>query len=401
MNSFYQREQLLRFLGNPYLSSGLYIIDTDLSDDEIEYSIKENDEFVYRKGSLIPTKGDSGFELLVIKLSYVCENDEIRDLRKFFLTEASENRDSILLTLLALILRNISAEKKAIIHIQGRYDLTLLTEYEMSLFSAALCGNENPIIVVNKKRETNSMIKTISLKKNNYTYKNMNRTEILHISYKHDVAYDNAIKAILTGLEKNGIPYSIDEYDIMYRDNIDDYEKEIGASDKVIMVVVPSYLESLDCMFEMTQMFRNGRVKERIFPVVDMGTIPRNGDSLKQVKDFWQNEIVRRSEQIKNEPGSSTFVIQEIQKINDIIKTLDDMWFFICRSFTGNFEKLIENDAALLIEIIKKSIPRIEAPIDEKFIPSDDTKPDGFKTVILNGEKSVFVENNIGTININ
>lgn len=401
MNRIYQREQLLRLLDSPYLSSGLYLIDTDLEDEEIEYYIKKHDEFVYHKGSLIPSAGSTGLELFVIKLSCACENDEIVDLRKYLLTGTAKNRDSILLALLTLVMRNVSAERKVVLHIGGRADLTSLTDDEVSLFEAALDDHGNPIIVINKQRTVNPLIKTISLKGNKYTYQNMNRIEMLHISYKHDDAYEGVMKAIRTGLEKNGIPYSIDEYDIMYRDNIDDYEKEIGASSMVIMFVIPSYLESLDCMFEMTQMFKNGNVRERIFPVVDMGDIPRNGDGLKQVKDFWQKEKVRKSEQIKTEPGSSSFVIQEIQKIDDVIKTLDDLWFFICRGYTGKFEKLIENDAAMLMEIIKESKPRVEAPIDEKFIPSDDTKPAGFRNIIQNGEKSVYVENNTGTININ
>ena len=187
----------------------------------------------------------------------------------------------------------------------------------------------------------------------------------------------------------------------MYRDSIDDYEKEIGASDRVIMFVIPSYLKSLDCMFEMTQMFKNGNVRKRIYPVVDMGGIPRNGDGLKQIKDFWQEEKVRKSEQIKTEPGGSSFVMQEIEKIDDIILTLNAFWSFICRDSTGKYEKMIENDAALLIEELNKTWPKESGLIDENFVPSDDVKPAGYRTVIQNGEKSVYVENNTGTININ
>lgn len=49
--------------------------------------------------------------------------------------------------------------------------------------------------------------------------------------------------------------------------------KEIGAANRVIMVVIPEYFYSLDCMFEMTQMFKDGNIKERIFPLVDMKEI--------------------------------------------------------------------------------------------------------------------------------
>lgn len=76
-----------------------------------------------------------------------------------------------------------------------------------------------------------------------------------------------------------------------------------------------------------------------------------------------------------NEPGGSRFISMEIRKIDEIIRTLDDLWFFICRDSTGDYKKLIENDAALLIEELKKTLPKVEAKIDEKFVPSGDTQP--------------------------
>lgn len=65
------------------------------------------------------------------------------------------------------------------------------------------------------------------------------------------------------------------------------------------------------------------------------------------------------------------------------------------------FRELIENGAALLIEELNKTWPKESVLIDENFVPSDDTKPAGFRTVVQNGEKSVYIENNTGTISIN
>lgn len=228
-----------------------------------------------------------------------------------------------------------------------------------------------------------------------------NRLDRVHVSYKHDDEHKDALEAIKKGLDKNSIPYSIDEYDILYRDNIVEYEKEIGLSERVIMFVIPSYLKSLACMFEMTQMFKNGNVRERLFPVVDLKGFHRDGDGLKEIKDYWQNEISRKSDQIKTEPGGSKFVLKEIQKIDGIINTMDEFWDFIVNENTGNYEKLIENDAALLMEELKKSMPQVAAPIDDVFVPSGDTKPTKFRTVNQYGEKSVIVENNKGSIIIN
>ena len=58
-----------------------------------------------------------------------------------------------------------------------------------------------------------------------------NRLKKVHISYKHDENYSVAIECIKNGLTKNGVEYSIDEHDIEYRDNIEDYEKEIGQAE--------------------------------------------------------------------------------------------------------------------------------------------------------------------------
>ncbi len=401
MNKEYQLAQLSRMLTDSSLKSGFYLVDTDLEDGDIERYVKGVEGLSYFRSSLMPTNDCSGFEWFVIKLSWEFETNEIKDLRNYFLSEPTQRKDTILLSLLALIMRELSSERKTIIHVCGKFDLTSLKRNEVYKLNEAINESSYPIIIVNKKRTLDPLITTVSLKEIKRIDRKMDRTEVLHISYKHDTKYEVALKSVLTGLEKNNIPYSIDEYDIMYRDNIDDYEKEIGASNIVIMFVVPSYLKSLDCMFEMTQMFKKGNVRERIYPVVDMGGISRNGDGLKQIKDFWQQEKVRKLEQIKTEPGGSSFVMQELEKIDDIIIMLNAFWSFICRDSTGKYEKLIENDAALLIEELNKTWPKESGLIDENFVPSDDTKPAGFRTVVQNGEKSVYIENNTGTININ
>ena len=223
----------------------------------------------------------------------------------------------------------------------------------------------------------------------------------VHISYKHDDRYDYAIKAIKTGLEENQIAYSIDEYDIMYRDSILDYEKEIGQADRVILFVIPAYLKSIDCMFEMTQMFGNGRVKDRIFPVVDLGTIPRNGDGLKEIKAYWQNEKSRKLEEMKTEPGNSIFLHKETGVIIEILKAIDDFWDYLVHVNTGNFKKLIENNAALLMKVLQETLPSITASIEHTFVPTRDTMPTEIRVVTQNGEKPVYIENNSGTVVIN
>lgn len=404
MNKDYQLEQLKRMLEDPRQQSGLYLIDTDLNDDEIETFIKGTSLCHYIKEKLIPTAEGNPFELLIIGLSHICNDCGINNLRNQFLIADERKRDSIVYSLLIQIMKHLCLGKKSVVHIHGKIDLLSLRLEDLYKLDAALTHHDETILVISKQKcmiIPNENITKVKSLKEPFRYRLMdNRLNKVHISYKHDDAYEDALKAILAGLEKHNIAYSIDKYDIMYRDNIDDYEKEIGVSDRVIMFVIPKYFESLDCMFEMTQMFKNGNVRDRIIPVVDMGKIPRNGDGLTRIKDYWQNEKVRKSRRISTEPGGSTYLLMEIQRIDDIIKTLDNLWLFICRTSTGSYEELIENNAAFLMEELKKTLPKVTAQIDEKFVPSKDTKPTAFREVNQFGEKSIYIENNTGSITI-
>ena len=104
---------------------------------------------------------------------------------------------------------------------------------------------------------------------------------------------------------------------------------------------------------------------------------------------------------MQTEAGISDYIINELYKINAIIKTLDEFWNYIVHVNTGVFEKLLENDAALLMEEILKTIPDKTVELDERFIPTDETQPTMIRKTIQNGEKAVYVESNTGSININ
>ena len=202
-------------------------------------------------------------------------------------------------------------------------------------------------------------------------------------------------------IKKNNIDYSIDTQDLKYRDDIVKYEKEIGSADRVIMFITVSYLKSLDCMFEMSEIFKNMNVRERVFPVVDMTPISRNRDGLKEIKEYWWEQKVNASVQMQTELGNSDYVINEISKINAIIKALDDFWDYLVHVNTGSFKSLIDNDAALLMEEIQRAAPRKTAEIEQEFFSIGETQPVVIRKTIQNGERSIYVENNSGTININ
>lgn len=400
MNKEYQLGQLRRVIEDPDTSSGLYLIDTVLDDNEIEKYIKDLDGCAYLKISLLPSKDRSVFEMFVIGLSYKFDNQSLVEMVKLLLSDATQKRDNILLTILLDIMKNLIV-RKTVIHIVGEKDLSSFIHEDLCKLKISLDYSSHPTIIINKPKHAieinhDSNISRITLKKDNLMKK---RTEKVHISYKHDDAHKDAIRAIINGLEENHIPYSIDEYDLQYRDNIDDYEKEIGSSDIVVMFVTSGYFKSIECMFEMTQIFKSGNINERVFPVVDMGEFERNDDSLKKIKFFWNNERNKKINDITQ--GISEPVTNGIKKIDGILNTIDDLWNFLCRYNSGNYEKLIENNAKLLMEEIKKYLyPELE-PDTENFTPTTTMMPTGTRVITQNGEKSLYIEKNSGNIIIN
>ena len=400
MNKEYQLGQLRRVIEDPDTSSGLYLIDTVLDDNEIEKYIKDLDGCAYLKISLLPSKDSSVFEMFVIGLSYKFDNQSLVEMVKLLLSDATQKRDNILLTILLDIMKNLIV-RKTVIHIVGEKDLSSFIHEDLCKLKISLDYSSHPTIIINKPKHAieinhDSNISRITLKKDNLMKK---RTEKVHISYKHDDAHKDAIRAIINGLEENHIPYSIDEYDLQYRDNIDDYEKEIGSSDIVVMFVTSGYFKSIECMFEMTQIFKSGNINERVFPVVDMGEFERNDDSLKKIKFFWNNERNKKINDITQ--GISEPVTNGIKKIDGILNTIDDLWNFLCRYNSGNYEKLIENNAKLLMEEIKKYLyPELE-PYTENFTPTTTMMPTGTRVITQNGEKSLYIEKNSGNIIIN
>lgn len=101
------------------------------------------------------------------------------------------------------------------------------------------------------------------------------------------------------------------------------------------------------------------------------------------------------------DPGSSDYVINELSKINAIIKVLDEFWDYIVHINTGNFKNLIENDASLLMEEIQRATSNRTVELEDKIVPIGETQPAIIRRTTQNGEKSIYVENNMGSIIIN
>lgn len=388
----------------PSLQSGLYLLETELTDEDIENYFKKFRYYSFYKEELLPSRGGTPFEMLVMSLCWQFDCKELEGLRLAIVNSSGQQKENILYETLMRIIRKMSNERTSVLLLHGEPDLSSFRHEELAMLNYSVCHNGMTTLILSKKKSKGclgyeeNIVKHITLKSN---LKMVNRNYKVHITYKHDKSHNSDLEAICAGLHTRNIPFSIDKYDILYRDNIQKYEEEIGVSNIVIMFVIPGYLKSLDCMYEMTQLFKNGNVESRVFPIVDMGDIPRNGDGLSQIKNYWNDEKNRKAEQIKNEPGNSSYMLKEISKIDDILKTMDDFWEYIVHTNTGAYTEMVANNANLLLDEIEKQINVSPVFQDEKYTPTTETVPKMSRRIFQQGDKSIYVENNSGTININ
>ena len=301
-------------------------------------------------------------------------------------------------------MKGVCHKRINVIHICGEVDLSSICSEDLHKLHAALFHSSETTLVIGRQQSEilgeHPTIKRILMKGKIRMSMELSK---VYISYRHDSKYDGVLDSIKKGLRSHGINFSIDQNSLRYKDNIEEYEKEIGQADRVIMIMTPGYFKSPACMFEMTQIFEYGRVEERVFPIVDMGDIARNGDGLRQIKEFWQSEKEKKAQELVKEPGNLRFRITEIEKIDNIICRLDDLWQFIVHVNTASIEELTKDDAAMLIVALKKSL--CTSPVDTDMcrlsLLSTDTKPTTSRAVVQHGDKSIYIENNSGDIIIN
>ena len=117
MNKEGQLEQLRQLLINPELKSGLYLLDTDISDEDIGRFLNDGNFCRYVCGQLISSAKGNIFDLLVVGLSHQCADSRINDLRDQLILADDRNRETIIYSLAIHTLKFLSAGEKILVRI--------------------------------------------------------------------------------------------------------------------------------------------------------------------------------------------------------------------------------------------------------------------------------------------
>lgn len=237
---------------------------------------------------------------------------------------------------------------------------------------------------------------------NNYMVKRINLTfmsKIVYISYKHNEATNSHVETIINGLKTNHIDYSIDKEHVGYRDSIRKYEEEIGRGARIIVIITDDYLESPHCMYELTQIWKNKNVKERVFPIIDIGKYSRDSVGLLKSKAYWNKERAKKCELLAQETGCNELLQRELDDINDIMNNINDVWTYIHDMNSLDMKTLTQDNAQFLMSQIKESFTEESVGTQlqtNNLTGINSTSP----SVIQNGNTNLNIGNNYGTINI-
>ncbi len=390
------------------IESGLYIFETSMSDTEIGNHINNLYDVSYETEELVVYKGQPAIEALAISLLHRYQSPELNRLKDCLLTGNRVHAGTMLNEIFFSIFSQMSIKPKSVLHIKNACAFAIFDNDELELLYkvleqfprtfAIICIASLSEVDGIKAYNISNRIHFVKLQNNKNQQMNINLHKV-HISYKHHEDYKVTITSICKGLELESIDYTIDE-DIPYKVDIKAYEREIGAADRIIVVIIPEYFQSIQCMFELTEIFKNGELKSRLFPIVDLGAIKRNGDGLKEVKDYWRSEIEKKQEQLSSSVGHMEYLLYELGQINSFMKILDDVWLYLTEINTGDFKELTTDNAKKLIAELLKS-PVKNPVIKDNEVNQNITEPSERRTIIQYGEKSKYTEQNFGIITIN
>jgi len=174
----------------------------------------------------------------------------------------------------------------------------------------------------------------------------------IFISYAWGSESEAIAESVEEEFQKRALRIIRDKNDLGYKGRIKDFMEQIGRAKYVILIISNKYLRSINCMFELVQIFKNESFYERIFPVVlDEVKIARAADRLDLLK-YWENEAESLSNEIKqlkdlsniqgltDDLNLNTEIRSNIGRLTDILK--DTNTLSTAQLTSSDFEELYD-----------------------------------------------------------
>ena len=178
----------------------------------------------------------------------------------------------------------------------------------------------------------------------------------IYISYSWKQPAKSIVKNWLCScLKQSNIDYYIDEKNCGYGHDIEAFEREIGQADNVLIVLSSSYFYSLNCMYELALITKNGIVSNRV-RWINLEDFGRTDEMYSKIFDYWQDYVLQLQQNLSNNKHRDGPLQNKLEKVNTILTYFGKAWEYIQKINTLSFEQLSANQFQKLIAHIKEEL---------------------------------------------
>lgn len=211
----------------------------------------------------------------------------------------------------------------------------------------------------------------------------------IYISYRQKQPAKSIVQNWLCpSLKQADIEYRIDEVDCGFGHNIEQFEREIGEADIVLIMLSKQYFYSINCMFELALVIKNRR--HRMPPIlVSLDDFNRTHDQYNSIYAYWENQLEQIRQNMRGDRNRDLPFISDLEKVQLILGNFGDAWKLICDLNTLTFEQISKNQFRKLIAHIKKEVLIDDDTMNEiqtgiPIIQNEHTHP---VNIVQNGQK--------------
>lgn len=176
----------------------------------------------------------------------------------------------------------------------------------------------------------------------------------LYVSYSWSRSKE--MDTICSALKDKGILFHRDIVDCGYRQNIKNFEAEIGKGNCVIVYINPEYLHSIHCMYELSLISECGSIDVRLFPIVSK-SLKLDLAAYSDLVSYWQKEFETRKHVLMDlQSGVSLQALDELSYCDKISRELPKIWKYLQDQNYLTEEILMSDNCRKLIEEIQNTL---------------------------------------------
>jgi Leucine-rich repeat (LRR) protein len=177
------------------------------------------------------------------------------------------------------------------------------------------------------------------------------------VSYAWGGESSSTVDKLEQSLHGKGITLLRDRNQLKYRDAIQEFMKRIGQGKCIVVVLSKKYLESKNCMFELTEIAARGDIRDRVFPIILKDANVFDALGRLQYIHYWETKKQELDTHIKQVGGENLSGIRnELDQFARVRSTLDGLMDILADMNCLTPEEHEDSDFAELVSSLEQRL---------------------------------------------